>query len=336
MATTPANPVNLQPMSLSELLDRTFTIYRRHFWFFCGVMLAPQAIALAFRLLLLLVAPVRMPLVMANPNDPFAALAAMKTTFISAFVLSIVLLICQGFALGAVSFGVSDFCLGRTSAVKTSYFLVFRRFFGYLGLMFLLASIGVAFLVMGFMAGGILGGIATALVSLIGALSPILKAVLAIAAVIFMLAAIAAGGLLALWLMARFAVSVPVFLLENRTALDSLHRSGELTAGHRGRILAAIVVMGVICYAVQLLLGGPFALFLLMSSIKGVVPLWTQIGGALAETAATILAWPLPMITITLIYYDVRIRKEAFDLETMMANLEPVVPGATGPVPDFR
>ena len=45
--------------------------------------------------------------------------------------------------------------------------------------------------------------------------------------------------MLAAWLLMRFAVSIPVFLLEQRGAVESMTRSGTLTQGHRGRILGA-------------------------------------------------------------------------------------------------
>jgi hypothetical protein len=50
--------------------------------------------------------------------------------------------------------------------------------------------------------------------------------------------------------------------------------------------------------------------------------LWIQIGQSVTAALAGIVAGPLFMITIALIYYDVRIRKEAFDLESMMNALK--------------
>ena len=39
MATTTYRPgAELRPLGLGELIDRTFTLYRNHFWLFCGVM----------------------------------------------------------------------------------------------------------------------------------------------------------------------------------------------------------------------------------------------------------------------------------------------------------
>ena len=31
------NTFDLRPLSVGEILDRTFTLYRRHFWLFIGI-----------------------------------------------------------------------------------------------------------------------------------------------------------------------------------------------------------------------------------------------------------------------------------------------------------
>ena len=47
--------------------------------------------------------------------------------------------------------------------------------------------------------------------------------------------------------------------------------------------------------------------------------LWAQIGEFLGRT----LASPVATIAIALVYYDERVRKEAFDLQLMMESLSP-------------
>src|SRR5271169_521262 len=38
----------LRPLSLGELLDRTFRLYREHFWLFVGIMAIPSAFSIPF------------------------------------------------------------------------------------------------------------------------------------------------------------------------------------------------------------------------------------------------------------------------------------------------
>lgn len=53
-----------------------------------------------------------------------------------------------------------------------------------------------------------------------------------------------------------------------------------------------------------------------------------QMGGFVAK----VLVGPLATIAFSLVYYDVRIRREAFDLQVMMAGLGPgATPGGSAP-----
>jgi hypothetical protein len=41
--------LGLRPLSLGELLDRTFALYRQHFALFVGITALPQLLTLAFK-----------------------------------------------------------------------------------------------------------------------------------------------------------------------------------------------------------------------------------------------------------------------------------------------
>jgi hypothetical protein len=45
------NHLDLRPLSLGEVLDRTFSLYRRHFPVFMGIAAIPHLLALALGLL---------------------------------------------------------------------------------------------------------------------------------------------------------------------------------------------------------------------------------------------------------------------------------------------
>ena len=42
----------LRPLTLGELLDRTFQLYRNHFWLFVGIMAIPSAFSVPFTVLI--------------------------------------------------------------------------------------------------------------------------------------------------------------------------------------------------------------------------------------------------------------------------------------------
>ncbi|MGB7283639.1 MAG: hypothetical protein WBE13_15335 [Candidatus Acidiferrum sp.] len=53
--------LDLRPLSVGELLDRTFSLYRRHFLLFIGISAIPELLVLALQLVQLAVVPSRLP-----------------------------------------------------------------------------------------------------------------------------------------------------------------------------------------------------------------------------------------------------------------------------------
>lgn len=329
MDNAPGIPVDLKPISLSELLDRTFTLYRNHFWLFCGMMALPEAVGALFGILFVTSSTGRglaAPPPPVNPQDPFAALAALGPSLLGVFALLIIRIVLYAIVLGAVTITVSELYLGRRASIIDSYKRLRGRTAGLIGLIFLLLLIAFGFLFAGMMGAGIIGAL------LGGGLAVVFKSPIVVAVVVLL--AVFAGMFVGVGLMVRFSVSIPVFMLERTGVSDSLARSGTLTRDHRWRILGAIMVMYVVVYAVQFLFSAPFVIATFVTrAAKGVVPVWTQIGTAVAGAIGGTLAGPLLMITLALIYYDVRIRKEAFDLEAMMAALGPPGNAPTEPGP---
>jgi len=323
LSNSPTIPVDLKPLSLSELLDQTFTLYRNHFWLFCGLMAIPQVVIAGVSIIIYINPATRtLPAMQPNPQNPFAALEAMVPIVLAALLILILSTLVFSIAVSAVTFAVSKIRMGQPASIRKSYAMLVPRIVGLLGLIVLLIFIGCVFVFAGLLAGGFIGGLLGGLLAFV---SPILTGI-----VVFLM--LFAGLAFGLWLLMRFSVSIPVYLLERRGALDSLARSGVLTKGHRWRIFVATVVVTLIVYVVHLLFQLPFSISgLFNNAMRGVVPLWQQIGATIASAISGTLAGSLITITIVLIYYDTRIRKEAFDLEAMMAALGPSTGTPGGP-----
>jgi MFS family permease len=312
MDSIPVQAAELKPMTLSELLDRTFTLYRNRFWLFCGLMVGPEIAILLCSLIVIVAFPIRdLPVATANPQNPFAALASLESRLAATFVAAFVQALFGALALGAVTVAVSELYLGRAATIRGSYEAVRGRIFGLFGLILMLMLVGIAFLTAGSFAGGFAGAIGMIASSLI---SPVIG-------VIFLFLFIFAGVIGAVWLLMRFAVSIPAFMLERRGVVESMSRSGALTQGHRNRIFATVIVMYIVLLVFQVALAMPFLILQSTYRVRGLFPLWIQIGQAASAAVASTIAAPLVMIAIALIYYDVRIRKEAFDLESMMGAM---------------
>src|SRR5471032_1345354 len=131
------------------------------------------------------------------------------------------------------------------------------------------------------------------------------------------------GILLAL----RYSLAIPVAVLEQCGVSDSLSRSATLTKGHRGRILLIYVLLLIAGMLWPLL--SVLVLRVTFSAVQaGQTPVWAQIVLQFGSFINQSLIAPILTIALTLVYYDERVRKEAFDLEHMMRQLDDAVPGA--------
>ena len=119
----------------------------------------------------------------------------------------------------------------------------------------------------------------------------------------------------------RYALWLPAALLEDMKAGTSIRRSVLLTEGHRGQIFLAFLLGVLVIYALAALFQGPFYAAVAIAKMKGQLPIWIALTMAVSGAVGATVAGPLLMIILVLYYYDLRIRKEAFDLQQMMASL---------------
>jgi hypothetical protein len=121
-----------------------------------------------------------------------------------------------------------------------------------------------------------------------------------------------------------WSVAVPAKILERKGVFDSLSRSMELTKGNWGRIFVIGLLILVLKFAVSALLQWPVLIaagFSLKGGARQMAIGWQV---ALLATAfiSTSLVGGLATIAFSLVYYDQRVRKEAFDLQLMMSSID--------------
>ena len=113
-----------------------------------------------------------------------------------------------------------------------------------------------------------------------------------------------------LWLLS-YSLVVPAILVEGQKAMPGLRRSRELVKGYRGKVFLVMVVINLL----QAVLAGGVGVistFLLTGDAAATAVLSSALGNLLS-----ILLTPLGIIAAILLYYDMRIRKEGFDLEML-------------------
>jgi hypothetical protein len=314
---------DLRPLSFGELLDRTFTYFRRHFLLFIGIMAIPEAIIAAMNLLLQGFQRAAMPATAgAKVSGPSSA--AVAGTIIGAIILFAAYFVLYAVAQGATTFAVSEVHLGHPVSARAAYGMMRGR---YLRLFDLVLTIGIrvilAFvaIMFGFVMLGAAGGV---LGSTIGRWA-------SIAAMIVALLGFIAGSVLLARYFLRYACSVPSMLLENLKAAAAIRRSVALTKGHEGRIFVISLLMTMVAWTVTGLLHGPFLVagFVMTLRSHTAPPFWLNAGSILAGGAGQVITGPLLMIALVLLYYDVRVRKEGLDLQLMMEALDAQSPVGT-------
>jgi hypothetical protein len=132
-----------------------------------------------------------------------------------------------------------------------------------------------------------------------------------------------------------WALTIPVAVIEDTGLRDSVNRSAELTKGARGRVFVIYALFLVLLYAIYMAWMVPVLVVVGVASrnhhVVG-VPLWTQIAIPVGSFLSQCLAGPLMTIGLSLLYYDQRVRKEAFDLQHMMSTLDGQTLEGTVPV----
>jgi hypothetical protein len=111
----------------------------------------------------------------------------------------------------------------------------------------------------------------------------------------------------AFWMMARTFALTPLIVLERADVASALNRSAKLSDGRKWAIIGCYTLALVIFYVLTLAFG-------LVAAITGGGMLYTLI-----NAIATVVIYPVIGIMEMVLYYDARIRAEAFDVE-LMAN----------------
>jgi hypothetical protein len=314
--------VKLVPLGLGELLDQTFSTFRKHFWLFAGIMVIPQGMIVALNIIMqVTMNPARFPQPQQNPQTADQAAASLWHAALASFAILIPYLIVYTMALGASTYALSEIYLGRAITIRESYRAVRRKVGSILNVIFSigLRTFGIFFLI------GILFVIMFAGVAPIARVMPWVLVV----GLIAILGMIVAAVLVVIFLL-RYSVAVPAVVLEKLNARQALKRSVALTKGYLWRLLIVAVLMWLINLTLVSLCQAPFTVATILMTIKGARPsLWLTIPGLLFGGAASVATAPLFMISFAIAYYDLRVRKEGFDLQLMMANLDAGTPGAS-------
>lgn len=271
--------LDLRPLSLAEILDRTFSLYRRNFLLFMGIAGIPALLQLALGL---------GQIFYRNPLAPAAVLAMVVGIVVTAIVAFVAYL----FSQGATILAVADLYLGRETGIGQSL----RRVWGNL-----LSLFGVLFL--------------NGLLILLAAVALIIPGI---------------------YMMCRLCVGVPAALIEDRGPRESLSRSFELTRDFAGRAFVIYLLYFAVAFGITALLTMPLSIVIVFTATQNPeMTRWLLALQQVVSTIGNVLVTPILLIATSVFYFDLRVRKEAFDLQFMLDPTSERTTRSQGEVPSI-
>jgi hypothetical protein len=125
----------------------------------------------------------------------------------------------------------------------------------------------------------------------------------------------------AVYLGLGWSLAIVVLVLESRAGRGALGRSGALVAGSRWRVLGVLLLLGLLGWVLTSVPAGLVGVLGALASELVPGGRWLETAFSLLSTLVSALTGalfaPLGFIASTVLYYELRVRKEAFDLERL-------------------
>jgi hypothetical protein len=294
----PATPAGatLRPLGIGDVLDRVFAIYRaRAIGLFVLGLILFVAIVIAWIVLGIVFALVGQAtfqrLSQQQTNDPAALLTnpafldLMGGILVYFLIGWLVTLLVGAVFTGAVIDAAAAAHLGQERSLSQSFVVGFQ------------SSLRIFFA----------GVLVTIVVGLIGALFNVVSLNVNNGLVLFLIFCVYL--FVQVYVQASFFVAPVVATIERHGPISSLRRSWQLSTGFRWRIVGLVLLLFVLAAV----------LFVLVIFLVGLAVAANRTLGAIGVFIATFAAVPIwmPLFfgTMTVLYYDLRVRKEGLDLQ---------------------
>jgi hypothetical protein len=133
------------------------------------------------------------------------------------------------------------------------------------------------------------------------------------------------------WLSVCYAVAIPAFLTERMKGFQSLRRSYRLVRG-RWWPTFAVVFLG---YLLTAIVGGALGAVVggLTTFDAAEITVTSVIANVAASVISNVLTIPFIAAFLIVLYFDLRVRKEAFDLQLLAEQIGVEPPEGIGPLP---
>jgi len=221
-------------------------------------------------------------------------------------------------AQGALAITISEQYLGRTITVGEAY----RRARPYWASLFIVSLVFGLIVSIGPLAGTLLGGLVGVPLGMLASPNTGLVIGLLVGGL-----GLLGGCVLAVVFVVWFFLYDTVMVVEGIRGMDSMQRARALVRGYFWHSLGAMFLAFLGTLLVAMIATGPASVAAtLLANWRQELFAPMQLASQCTQQIVSILIGPVTMITQTLLYYDLRIKKEGFDLQQMAEVLR----GGTG------
>lgn len=262
-------PPNLRALSVGEILDKAFRLYRANFWLFIGITAFSAVLKFGVQLV--------------------------DQTF-SMFIVFLDLLFVT-LAGGALTWAASRAYMRQAASTWDAYHACVRRILSFLGA-YVLALV-------------LVGGVVVLGIGLASIINWLELGPLNWMTFLFVFIWIS-------FLTARWAVLFPCILLEDLGGLPALDRSWALTSRDKWHVYGSYVSSILLVFLVAQLPS-----FLIVGVASGLLSASLPVFSIIVSVLSELITLPLGASIIVILYYDLRVRREGYDLELAMQGPEP-------------
>ena len=275
---------------VGALIDETFKVYRANFLTFIALMALPQVANVL--------------------SSIFFGWGAAATVLIG-FVLVLATIVLSIVATAAIAFGVArhytrgraDFGESLSHAFQVAILLIAQAIVVTVVAIGLLLA-GILLLVFGAIAAGDDGG------------------AMAVAFIIFGILLAITGLAVVIWIGVHWFAAAYAVVIEGKGPIAGLGRSWNLVRGSWWRVLGISLLIALITIVAAIAIAIPSGIIAgLALTVGGAAEstAWT-LSGSIAGAVASVLVTPFAYTAGVLLYFDLRVRNEGFDLDALAAE----------------
>ena len=311
--------MELRPLGFGEIFDRAITLYLRNFVSFAGIVMVLVVPLAILQYIIdrnsqpqfdMLIRIFQHPQLARDEQIPsYFSSPVMIVAFIAVFILTYAV---WPFVLNAVAVGVARLYRGRSVEFRACYAIALARWKQIIGV------VGIEFLVI---IGWYTVTVVIALIIVLGAVllgtaAPqiaVLLGAIAVLVVLFLMLPVLAPLVVAL------TFSMYATVIEERPVIESV-RLGFVRVFNRTEFWRALL-LSIAAGAIVLGASTTFSALSIVAAIFHLTAL-----RAIIETIPQLVISPFGIVLLAIYYFDVRIRREAYDLEASLERLTAAQP----------